>query len=231
MLDSAPPESAQSTGADTLGADALDRRAVDPDGTLGQAFRLLGEGVLVVDGAGGVVGVNPAACALLERTERELLTPDYVLELDARTESGVAIPGQHSFGAQVLATGNAVRDLIVSVAKRDGSRICLSVSYQPLKRATGGVIDGLVLSMRRYPGSAKGRDRASHAPPRASDRPLSNRERDVIALIALGLCTAQIAEELRISPETVRSHVSNAMSKLGAHSRAQLVALTLGVCA
>jgi DNA-binding NarL/FixJ family response regulator len=56
---------------------------------------------------------------------------------------------------------------------------------------------------------------------------LTRRERAVIALIAVGRETREIAELLHVSPETVRSHVRNAMSKLGAHTRAQLVALVM----
>jgi DNA-binding CsgD family transcriptional regulator len=54
--------------------------------------------------------------------------------------------------------------------------------------------------------------------------PLRTREREVVTLIALGLDTAEIAEKLYISPSTVRTHVRNAMARLGAHTRAQLVA-------
>ncbi len=61
----------------------------------------------------------------------------------------------------------------------------------------------------------------------AGELPLTEREREVVTLIALGRETAQIAEELHISPETVRTHVRNAMSRLGAHTRAQLVAIVL----
>ena len=61
----------------------------------------------------------------------------------------------------------------------------------------------------------------------AGELPLTSREREVITLIALGDETAQIAEKLHISPDTVRTHVRNAMSKLGARTRAQLVALVL----
>lgn len=56
---------------------------------------------------------------------------------------------------------------------------------------------------------------------------LTNREREVVTLIALGEDTAGIAQTLQISPETVRTHVRNAMHKLGAHTRAQLVAACL----
>jgi PAS domain S-box-containing protein len=59
------------------------------------------------------------------------------------------------------------------------------------------------------------------------ERPLTERERQVITLIALGRGTRAIASELYISPATVRTHVRNAMSKLGAHTRAQLVAAAL----
>jgi DNA-binding NarL/FixJ family response regulator len=53
---------------------------------------------------------------------------------------------------------------------------------------------------------------------------LTPRERTVVSLIGQGYETAAIARELVISPETVRTHVRNAMSKAGARTRAQLVA-------
>ncbi len=61
----------------------------------------------------------------------------------------------------------------------------------------------------------------------ADDLPLRSREREVVTLIALGLDTDEIAERLYISPSTVRTHVRNAMGRLGAHTRAQLVAKVL----
>jgi len=60
-------------------------------------------------------------------------------------------------------------------------------------------------------------------------QPLTRREAQVIRLIADGLDTAEIADTLEVSPNTVRSHVRNAMSKLGARTRAQLVARVLGI--
>jgi DNA-binding NarL/FixJ family response regulator len=52
---------------------------------------------------------------------------------------------------------------------------------------------------------------------------LTEREREVMALVARGLSNDQIAELLTISPATAKTHVSRAMSKLGARDRAQLV--------
>ncbi len=57
---------------------------------------------------------------------------------------------------------------------------------------------------------------------------LSPREFEVVRLVALGRTGPEIAEELRISHNTVRTHTRNAMEKLGARSRAQLVAKALG---
>ena len=54
---------------------------------------------------------------------------------------------------------------------------------------------------------------------------LTDREREVMALAATGLSNCEIAERLVISPKTAKTHISRAMGKLGAHSRAQLVAL------
>jgi DNA-binding NarL/FixJ family response regulator len=56
---------------------------------------------------------------------------------------------------------------------------------------------------------------------------LSAREREVLALIADGLSGADVADRLVLSTETVRTHLRNATAKLGAHTRAQAVALAV----
>ncbi len=54
---------------------------------------------------------------------------------------------------------------------------------------------------------------------------LTDREREVMVLVAAGRSNDEIAAELFISPATAKTHVSRAMSKLGARDRAQLVVL------
>jgi DNA-binding NarL/FixJ family response regulator len=54
---------------------------------------------------------------------------------------------------------------------------------------------------------------------------LTDREREVVSLVALGLNNHEIADELVVSPATARTHVSRAMIKVGARDRAQLVVL------
>ena len=56
---------------------------------------------------------------------------------------------------------------------------------------------------------------------------LTEREREIMTLVATGSQGGEIAESLFVSPETVKSHVQNAMGKLGSHTRAHAVAIAL----
>jgi two-component system response regulator NreC len=63
------------------------------------------------------------------------------------------------------------------------------------------------------------RVREGHPP----DDPLTERERQVLRLIAEGLTGKEIAGRLNISPYTVERHRANAMAKLDLHNRAELI--------
>jgi len=54
---------------------------------------------------------------------------------------------------------------------------------------------------------------------------LTDREREVLALVAYGLSNEEIAERLHLSPLTVKTHINRAMTKLGVRDRAQLVVI------
>ena len=56
---------------------------------------------------------------------------------------------------------------------------------------------------------------------------LSPREREVLDLLAKGLTGEEAATQLSLSPETIRTHVRNAMDKLEAHTRVHAVAIAL----
>jgi DNA-binding NarL/FixJ family response regulator len=59
----------------------------------------------------------------------------------------------------------------------------------------------------------------------AEFRHLTDREREVLLLVARGRSNQEIAEELFISPHTAKTHLNRTMTKLNAHDRAQLVIL------
>ena len=66
-----------------------------------------------------------------------------------------------------------------------------------------------------------------HRSPARSPSELTEREREVLGLLADGLTNAAIAETLVVSVHTVRNHIANLSAKLGAHSK--LEALSIAV--
>jgi DNA-binding CsgD family transcriptional regulator len=56
---------------------------------------------------------------------------------------------------------------------------------------------------------------------------LTRREREVVTLLAQGLNGQEIAETLFLSPQTVRTHIRNAMERVGARTRGHLIAVAL----
>jgi len=66
---------------------------------------------------------------------------------------------------------------------------------------------------------------ANQPPPPGLD--MTEREREVLALMVEGLNNTQIAGRLTVSPSTIKSHVSNILAKLGVASRTEAVTLAL----
>jgi DNA-binding CsgD family transcriptional regulator len=105
-------------------------------------------------------------------------------------------------------------ELELSMLRRDGALMRVAVSSVPLKNQAGAMIGsfGLVQVLREL-------EPASERPPR-----LSPRERETLTLLAAGHSTAEIAEQMAISKETVRNHIKRVLSSLDANSRVEAVA-------
>jgi DNA-binding NarL/FixJ family response regulator len=88
--------------------------------------------------------------------------------------------------------------------------------------ATGDALIAPSVTRRLIAEFAARRDPLALAPVLAG---LTDRERDILVLIARGLSNAEIAGSLVISPLTAKSHVRNILRKLDCHDRAGLVAL------
>jgi DNA-binding NarL/FixJ family response regulator len=109
---------------------------------------------------------------------------------------------------EALLSPSVTRRLIASLASRGPSAVGLSGTAGPTAAA-----------------AAHGRDSDSRAVPAHDLTRLTEREREVLGLVAQGLSNEQIAARLYLSPLTTKTHVSHIMTKLCARDRAQLVVI------
>jgi DNA-binding CsgD family transcriptional regulator len=109
-----------------------------------------------------------------------------------------------------------------ALTRPDGTQVAVQWGAST-ERVTGRrLVLFVVLGTSRW-GRRFRRDVADDEP----DSELTPREREIVRLVALGGTAREIADELHISHDTVRTHVRNAMEKLHARSRAHLVAKAL----
>jgi PAS domain S-box-containing protein len=181
-------------------------------GLFWNAFKRSRNAMVLTDDERMVVAVNPAFLELLGHRRSDVIGHpfwEFVVDGPALT------PGE--WRAALLKdefTG------VVDLVHARGGVVTVQWAGHP-EQATGRqLVLGVALHTAR-----SGRRLPADGP---TGEPLTHREREVVELIGHGRSGPEIAEELRISHNTVRSHAHHAMTKLGARSRAQLVAMTLG---
>ncbi len=157
----------------------------------------------VLDTDGVVRWINPAAKRLLGDVRGRHFTSIVGPEDRARA--------RELFARKVLGTTAATETSGVFVST-DGTRVALEVSAVPLmggERVVGvfGLLTGPL-------------DEEASTPPAH----LTPRQAEVLGLLEQGLSTKQIAQELHLSPETVRNHVRHLLRALGVNSRLEAVA-------
>ncbi|MGN6256202.1 MAG: response regulator transcription factor [Solirubrobacterales bacterium] len=173
-------------------------------------------------------GFNVLGCATTAADGEEVIgerEPDVaVVGVDLPDERGTELvrrlSSRGSDSKFVIYTGLKDPDLL-EAAYRSGARglvakpAGLSVLVEALREVWRGgrYFDP---SFRKGNGNGNGRVKA-----------LSSREAEILALLAEGLTGEQIAKRLVLSPETVRTHIRNAMEKLGARTRTEAVVKAL----
>lgn len=170
--------------------------------------------MVLLDDQRSVVEVNGASLALLDYRRDALIgrpVYEYVEDGPVLTRSEwAAVLGQKQFSG------------VAGLVRADGTTIKVEFAGHP-EVVTGRRLV-LVVAIKTVRGL-----RRIHPPrPQAEvERPLSRRELEVVEMVAMGLTSSEIAAELHVSHNTIRTHVRNAMGKLEARSRAHLVAKSL----
>ena len=203
------------------------------------AFERVGNPMLLVDDQRWCVTANAPACGLLEMIPEAVpwcMLDDFTSARDRdRVDevweaflangamegcyqlplpTGAVLPVEFSATANVLPG----RHLSV-VVPRVGARVAAAPNDPHTEE--------LQVQRGRFAIARRRAEWVRIAPPDASQLPLTDREREVLGLIAGGLQSARIADHLVLSTETIKSHAQNAMAKLGAHTRAHAVAIAL----
>jgi len=112
----------------------------------------------------------------------------------------------------VLYTWDATADFLAQAEQAGVSGVIL--------KSVGG--ERLVQALERIlTGERMGMSHITRSPRSEQTNELSNREREVLALLALGSTNRQIANELYLSVDTVKSHMRRLYSKLGVSNRTQ----------
>jgi PAS domain S-box-containing protein len=179
------------------------------------AFNQSRNAMVLVDGERRIVDANGAFVRLLERTRASMLGHRMY---DFVAGGPLVSPGEWR---EALREGRFNGE--AALLHSDGSVIAVQWG------ATTEVATGrrLVLFVALTTSRAGGYFRRTPVSPPTAGA-LSPREREVVRLVALGGSGPEIAAELGIAHDTVRTHVRNAMLKVGARTRAHLVAKALG---
>jgi PAS domain S-box-containing protein len=175
----------------------------------GPSFRSSLLPMVVADDQRRYVDANPAACLLLRLPEEEVLR----LRVDDLTPPEGR---EHLDDLWAAFLREGTQRGTFELQMPDGPR--LAVEYS----ATGHIEPGRHLSILMFPPSGEVTD--DRARP-AGTEVLTDREREVLNLVAMGMGSTWIAATLGVSSSTVETHVRHCLQKLGARNRAHAIAL------
>jgi DNA-binding NarL/FixJ family response regulator len=180
----------------------------------------------------GEAGEGRSALDLVDRTQPEVV----LLDVNMPGMGGVetvrslrSLPEKEQPRILMLTISKSEEDLMGAIAAGADGYLLKNAEPDELRKAILAVHQGMsVLSphVTRQVLQAVNTEQALNP-----DVGLSDREMDVLECLAQGMTTAQIAEELYISENTVKTHVRHILDKLDASNRAEAVskAIQLGV--
>jgi NarL family two-component system response regulator LiaR len=172
----------------------------------------------------GEAASGQAAIQLCAQLQPDVVLMDMVMpDMDGATATRL-IRKQSSLIQVIALTSFKEGDLVKNALEAGAIAYLLKdVSADDLVRAIRAAHAGRATLS---PEAAQALVETANQPP-APGLDLTEREREVLALMVEGLNNTQIAGRLTISPSTVKSHVSNILSKLGVASRTEAVTLAL----
>jgi DNA-binding NarL/FixJ family response regulator len=179
--------------------------AIDGADALRQIRAVFPDVVLMDIRMPGLDGIS--ACEQI--TSDPALTAVKVLILTTFEHDDLVVAAMRAGASGFLGKGAAPQELLDAVRTVASGDALLS------PKATRSVIEQLLAQPAQTPATVDSEALAG----------LTDREREVVALVALGLSNDEIAGRLVLSPLTVKTHVSRAMTKVGARDRARLVVL------
>lgn len=208
------------------------------------------DGLFVVDHRQHIVQWNRGAERLLGHRRGEVLNRPCGEVLVARGCDGQDVCGPNCAVRRSVARGELPKGMDVQVQTRDGRQVWLHTSLIVVGAQPGPLtvhvlhdvshekriaeLVGQLAAKRQENGGSSDSDPAAHAPANGASatpaRPsptITAREREVLRLLAQGLSNKAIADQLAVTPNTVRNHVQNLMGKSGSHSRAALATLAV----
>lgn len=180
---------------------------------------LLGRFEIEVLGAAGTAGEG---ATLVERHDPDVALVDIALGEESGIELTARLVDADPERRVVLYTGSSEVELLFrgldsgarGYALKDGTPSELRTA---LRTVAGG---GTYVDPRLHPALLSRRATQGQ-------RALSPREREIMDLLAQGLTGEQVAERLVLSPETIKTHIRNAMNKLEANTRVHAIAIAL----
>jgi PAS domain S-box-containing protein len=213
--------------------------------SLFEALANSADGAFVIDEDQRVVYWNQAAQDLLGYTSDEVVGRSCYEILSGRGDRGQTICRNNCYVAAIAATGSSVNSYDSRVRTKSGDLRWVNISiltFRALENSTPLVVhlfrdatqkreseqfaqQVLDAAQRMQAGGFAAPPVSVSAAPLGRD--LTNREREVLSLLAQGLRTRDIAQTLSISPSTARNHIQNILHKLNVHSRLEAVTLAL----